>query len=272
MELPRVLLSDQQSYIEKCTYLGDRIHGITFAYQLARRANRTFCVRWHRDCPLETFLSQREVDWTCKHVKLFKNSSVVNMARLYTFHGVNRSRTYDMVLQSVAPLVRVRANIRLPEKELRVTFWRLFEPTVFLQETARRIVHAVVDMRPYVAVHVRMGDGADGSGVRAAPWFRNDRRVNFTYAVDTLVRFVKYHDLLWVTTDNKKLRDYILYCRNSDLCGKVVAWNLTQHQEIAMRSPNTMQHATISFVEAMIFGSAQCIVGGVATDRTEGVN
>lgn len=257
----RVLVYDQQSYLEHCTYIGDRIFGITFSYGLAQRTNRTFCIRWRSQCPLHWFLAPSTADWTCPQL------NVTRSAPLYTFHsGQRNSMNTHKLMADTSSVVRVHSNIRSEPQVLLQRFWQLFKPTTHLLDSARHVVRDTVGRQTYVGVHLRMGDGANGSAVHAAPWFRGDKRLTHVDAQNILVHLVNRYRLLWVVTDNAVLRNQIVSCQIPALCGRVVAWNLTHAQELAMRTPNTLQHANVTFVEAMILGIAQCIVGGVKTD------
>jgi hypothetical protein len=271
----RVLVYDQTRYKEKCTYLGDRILGITFAFKLAERTNRTFCIKWDSSCHLANFLAPRYHDWRCPG---FRSPP---RAPLYTFHGlVDRidDNEYRNLMEVNMSVIKVRTNHRMLDDVVTQAFNKLFSVRAHLSSVVRSIMVRTLNKSPscstsngalvrpsFTGLHIRMGDGAPNSSVYAAPWFRNDVRLGFEQAIALVRNTSRQHKCVLMATDNAQLHDWVLHRGPAN----VVAWERTTEEQSAIYAHNTFQHLNVSFIESLLLGASSCIVPGAITVEKE---
>ncbi len=219
----------------RCTYLGDRVRGITFALRMAAATGRVLYIHYPEPCAWAAHLQPTCIDWRVRA----SVASQCNATGTDRYFWMPPKREADVARHAAfistlirdefspprRPCVAFIGNMRWPtafagqyaasNASLSDLWPALFEPTAALRkaiaDAKRTILGPNGATDPYVAMHLRLGDAAEGTSILTRKWFTKDRRLSHSDAVHMIACALRSTRLpILIATDNAWLRSALL--------------------------------------------------------------
>lgn len=171
---------------QPCLGIGDRFRLICFMLRVAIAFKRVLLVDWQSPHPIETFFSPNRIDWRVRPDEL----AALDREPVLKWSSSMESEPPRTRFLRIVGNAQWHADVRLTadgplqayEPRLSCLFHFVFRPSPWLSDTmaARRLAMFGSATRPFIALHVRMGDAADGVAFSHTTVPQTDRR--YTHA------------------------------------------------------------------------------------------
>ena len=232
-----------------CLGVGDRFRLIGFMLRVAAAFQRVLLIDWQSPMPIESFLMPTQIDWRL---------NATEQSRVGHLH-VDEWLTH---LQSPPRSVRyLRVSGNAPYESFfpgslnftasYSTAWKyLFQPSASLLRAVHKQRTGIFKQKPYIGIHIRMGDRAPGSAFNPSSVPRRDTRLSHRDAVN-IIRCVKVdhaHKSIFMATDNAALKAAVKYRMSSGMTGVL--------ENLAFRPASV-------FSDVFVQGCTDCMVNPV---------
>ena len=197
-----------------CLGIGDRFRLICLLLRVAAAYRRVLLIDWQSPSPIERFFVPERIDWVPTTVE--RELLTTLPVRRWSSDAIDEEPPRERFVRVVGN-AQWFADIRVPGLNFTAVpepsiscLWRfVFAPSPFLRSamsTARRAMFGS-ETAPYNAVHIRMGDAADGVAFDTRSVPQKDRRFVHDAALH-MIRCAKAQSPLpvFIATDNAALK------------------------------------------------------------------
>tara|TARA_B110001452_G_scaffold254142_1_gene245438 strand:+ start:155 stop:730 length:576 start_codon:yes stop_codon:yes gene_type:complete len=168
-----------------CGGIGDRFRLIGFMLRVAAAFQRLLLIDWQSPMPIDNFFAPRQIDWRLDDIEHSRVGSLQVDVWLTHLQSPPRSVRYLRVVGN-APYESFFPGSDSFTTSYSTAWKFLFQPSESLRQAVRELSSTIFGPKPYIGLHVRMGDRAPGTAFDPSSVPRRDTRLTHRNALNII--------------------------------------------------------------------------------------